>query len=34
VTRARILLKAAEGAEDSAIAAALSGERATVERIR
>ena len=34
MTRARILLKAAEGAEDSAIAAALSGGRATVERTR
>src|SRR5215218_6257593 len=34
VTRARILLKAAEGAEDSAIAAALAVGRATVERIR
>ena len=34
VTRARILLKAAEGAEDSAIAAALSIGRATVERTR
>src|SRR5215471_17943265 len=34
VTRARILLKAAEGAEDSAIAAALSVGRATVERLR
>src|SRR5215471_15643490 len=34
VTRARILLKAAEGAEDSAIAAALSVGRATVERTR
>ena len=30
VTRARILLKAAAGAEDSAIAAALSIARATV----
>jgi transposase len=34
VTRARILLKAAEGAEDSAIAAALVVGRATVERTR
>jgi transposase len=34
VTRARILLKAAEGWEDRAIAAALSGGRATVERLR
>jgi transposase len=34
VTRARILLKAAEGGEDSAIAAALSVGRATVERTR
>jgi transposase len=34
VTRARILLKAAEGAEDSASAAALSVGRATVERTR
>jgi transposase len=34
VTRARILLKAAEGAEDSTIAAALSVGRATVERTR
>ena len=34
VTRARILLKAAEGAEDSAIAAALFVGRATVERTR
>src|SRR5215475_5817927 len=34
VTRARILLKAAEGAEDSVIAAALSVGRATVERTR
>jgi transposase len=34
VTRARILLKAAAGAEDSAIAAALSVGRATVERTR
>jgi transposase len=34
VTRARILLKAAEGWEDSAIAAALSVGRATVERTR
>jgi transposase len=34
VTRARILLKAAEGWEDNAIAAALSGGRATVERLR
>jgi transposase len=34
VTRARILLKAAEGAEDSAIAAALAVGRATVERTR
>jgi transposase len=34
VPRARILLKAAEGAEDSAIAAALSIGRATVERTR
>jgi len=32
VTRARILLKAAEGMEDSAIAVALSVGRATVER--
>jgi transposase len=34
VTRARILLKEAEGAEDSAIAAALFVGRATVERTR
>jgi transposase len=34
VTRARILLKAAEGWEDRAIAAALSVGRATVERTR
>src|SRR5262245_42500493 len=34
VTRARILLKAAEGWEDCAIAAALSVGRATVERLR
>src|SRR5687768_8098730 len=34
VIRARILLKAAEGGEDNAIAAALSGGRATVERLR
>lgn len=34
VPRARILLKAAQGAEDSAIAAALSVGRATVERTR
>jgi transposase len=34
VTRARILLQAAEGWEDSAIAAALSVGRATVERTR
>ena len=34
VTRARILLKAAEGWEDHAIAAALSRGRATVERRR
>ena len=34
MTRARILLKAAEGAEDSALAAALAGGRATVERTR
>ena len=34
VTRARILLKAAEGAEDSAIAATLAVGRATVERTR
>jgi transposase len=34
VTRARILLKAAEGWQDSAIAAALSVGRATVERLR
>ena len=34
VTRARILLKAAEGWEDSAIATALSVGRATVERTR
>ena len=34
VTRARILLKAAEGGEDNAIAAALSVGRATVERLR
>jgi transposase len=34
VTRARILLKAAAGIEDSAIAAALSVGRATVERTR
>jgi transposase len=34
VTRARILLKAAEGAPDRAIAAALSVGRATIERTR
>jgi transposase len=34
VTRARILLKAAEGWEDRAIAEALSVGRATVERLR
>jgi transposase len=34
VTRARILLKAAEGWEDGAIAEALSVGRATVERTR
>ena len=34
VTRARILLKAAEGWEDHAIVAALSVGRATVERLR
>ena len=34
VTRARILLKAADGAEDSAIATALSVGRTTVERTR
>jgi transposase len=34
VTRARILLKAAEGWEDSAIAEAFSVGRATVERLR
>jgi transposase len=34
VTRARILLKAAEGWEDRAIAAALSIGRTTVERFR
>lgn len=34
VTRARILLKAAEGWEDRAIADALSVGRATVERLR
>lgn len=34
VTRARILLKAAEGWEESAIAAALAVGRATVERTR
>jgi transposase len=34
VTRARILLKAAQGEEDSAIASALSVGRATVERTR
>src|SRR4029434_9245200 len=34
VTRARILLKAAGGWEDCAIAAALSVGRATVERLR
>jgi transposase len=34
VTHARILLKAAEGWEDSAIAAALSVGRATAERTR
>jgi transposase len=34
VTRARILLKAAAGVEDSAIAATLSVGRATVERTR
>jgi transposase len=33
VTRARMLLKAAEGWEDQALAAALSGGRATVERL-
>ena len=33
-TRARILLKAAEGWEDQAIAAALSVGHATVERLR
>ena len=32
VTRARILLKAAEGGEDNAIAAALSVGRATIEK--
>ena len=34
VTRARMLLKAAEGWQDSALAAALSVGRATVERTR
>src|SRR5262245_9445954 len=34
VTRARILLKTAEGVEDSAMAAALAVGRATVERPR
>jgi transposase len=34
VTRARMLLKAAEGWEDQALAAALSVGRATVERLR
>jgi transposase len=34
VTRARMLRKAAEGWEDQALAAALSGGRATVERLR
>ena len=34
VTRARMLLKAAEGWEDQAIATALSVGRATVERLR
>src|SRR4030095_16829284 len=34
VTRARMLLKAAEGWEDRAIAAALAVGRATVERLR
>jgi transposase len=34
VTRARILLKAADGWEDQAIAAALSVGRVTVERLR
>ncbi len=34
VTRARMLLKAAEGWEDRAIAVALSVGRATVERLR
>src|SRR5262244_3179465 len=34
VTRARILLKAAEGWEDRAIAATLSVGRATIERLR
>jgi transposase len=34
VTRARILLKAAEGWEDQALTAALSVGRATVERLR
>src|SRR5215831_16600279 len=34
VTRARILLKAAEGWEDQAITAALAVGRATVERLR
>jgi transposase len=34
VTRARILLKAAEGWQDSAITAALAVGRATVERLR
>ena len=34
VTRARILLKAAEGCEDNPIAAGLSVGRATVERLR
>jgi transposase len=34
VTRARILLKAAEGWEDQALAAALSVGRATVARLR
>jgi transposase len=34
VTRARMLLKAAEGCEDHAIAVALAVGRATVERLR
>jgi transposase len=34
VTRARLLLKAAEGGQDSALAAALAVGRATVERTR